>query len=58
MTLRQWKQTQQIPWHEVARRLGVTQNRVWALMRGAKPSAAEWETLLQMTDEEVREFTE
>ena len=58
MTLRQWKQAQKIPWHEVARRLGVTQNRIWALMRGAQPKGDEKPALWRMTDNEVLEFTE
>ena len=58
MTLRQWKQAQQIPWHEVARHIGVDQNRLWRLLGGAKASAAEWEALKKMTDNEVLEFTE
>ena len=58
MTLRQWKQAQQIPWHEVARRLGMYQNRLWQLLRGAKPKGDEKPALLRMTDNEVLEFTE
>lgn len=56
MTLRDWKQKEGIPWHEVARRVGVTQNRLSRLRAGTWPKHHEYKALLRITDNEVKEF--